>query len=189
MRTCSIVVAGIGVAVLLGCSVVLASDFSSYEGPNAVQVGTGGEKHVVDGVDFWSNGAPPRKFQLLGFITDSRMKSGVIGWFRMHGLESHIADEAKKAGGDAVILVDAEAVTKGYVTTTQANTTATANTTGAFDANTVGNTTMGSYGATTTARAQTNSNAYSTAVQREHSKYAVIKYLADTSTSTSAHPK
>jgi len=35
----------------------------------------GGTKVVVSGVDFWANGAPPRKFSILGFVT-SKIESG-----------------------------------------------------------------------------------------------------------------
>jgi hypothetical protein len=144
-------------------TVAIADDFIAYEGKNAIQEGNGGEKKTVDGIDFWSNGAPPRKFKLLGFINDTRLKSGLIGKIRMSGLESSIAKEAKKAGGDAVILVDANAETTGYighsVTTAQASAT--------------------SYGNTATAQGQGSTTSAAVAVQKEHSRYAVVKYLAD----------
>jgi hypothetical protein len=140
-----------------------AGDFVSYEGKDSVQEGTGGEKKVVDGVDFWSNGAPPRKFKLLGFVTDSRLKSGLIGKMRMSGLESSIAREAKKAGGDAVILSGSESETKSYVGQTQ----------------TTGRATATSYGNTTNAWGRSNSTSQAAAVQTQHTRYAVVKYLAD----------
>ena len=49
-----------------GISTVAAQEFLPYEGKNAVQEGDGGTKKVVDGVDFWADGAPPRPFKLLG---------------------------------------------------------------------------------------------------------------------------
>ena len=170
-----------GALLLLGSAIVSASDFVSYEGKDAIQEGTGGEKKIVDGVDFWSNGAPPRKFKIIGYVTDSRLKSGLIGMIRMSGLDSSIAKEAKKAGGDAVILTNLEAVTKGFISNTQTNTTTTANTSGNINANTYGNTTTGTFGATTTGSGQSNSNTFAAPVQQQHTKYAVIKYLADDS--------
>ncbi|HEX4050587.1 MAG TPA: hypothetical protein VHY19_06910 [Steroidobacteraceae bacterium] len=169
----------VGAAALLVCSITLASDFVSYEGNNTIQVGTGGEKHVVDGIDFWANGAPPRKFKLLGFINDSRHKSGLLGMVRMAGLEPHIAKEAREAGGDAVILTDAETVNHGFISSTQANTVATANTSGNINMNTYGGNTVGTFGATTTAASQTNSTTFGHAIQTQQSRYAVIKYMSD----------
>jgi hypothetical protein len=166
-------------SLLLGLSLAHASDFVAYEGKDAIQEGKGGEKKTVDGIDFWSNGAPPRKFKIIGFVTDSRLKSGLIGMIRMSGLDSSIAKEAKKAGGDAVVLTNAESVTKAYVSNTQANTTTTANTTGNFNATTNGNSTTGTFGATTTAHDQSNSTTFAAPIEQQHSKYAVIKYLAD----------
>jgi hypothetical protein len=42
-----------------------------YEGPDAVQTGTGGAKITKNGVDFWTNGTPPRRYQIFGFLTDT----------------------------------------------------------------------------------------------------------------------
>ena len=145
----------------LGSGAAIADDFVAYEGKNTVQEGNGGEKKTVDGIDFWSNGAPPRKFKLLGFINDTRLKSGLIGKWRMSGLESSIAKEAKRAGGDAVILVDANAETTGYIG--HSDTSAQASAT--------------SYGNTATAQGQGWTNTATVAVQKEHSRYAVVKYL------------
>lgn len=140
-----------------------AAEFVAYEGKDAIQEGDGGAKKTVDEIDFWSDGAPPRTFKLIGFITDSRMKSGLIGKMRMSGLESSIAKEAKKAGGDAVILMSAETETKGYVGQTQSNAYGNATTTG-------NTTNMWGHG---------NANTQMAAVQSQHSRYAVIKYIDD----------
>jgi hypothetical protein len=145
----------------LGPVAAVADDFVAYEGKNAVQEGNGGEKKTVDGIDFWSNGAPPRKFKLLGFINDTRLKSGLLGKIRMSGLESSIAKEAKKAGGDAVILVDANAETTGQIG--HSNTSAQASAT--------------NYSNTATAQGHSWTNSATVAVQKEHSRYAVVKYL------------
>jgi hypothetical protein len=61
---------------------------------------------------FLVHGAPPRKFKVIGFITDSRFKSGLIGMMRMSGLDSSIAKETRRAGGDAVIIKNSEVETK-----------------------------------------------------------------------------
>ena len=150
------------IAVLLACCLpTFAGEFIAYEGTDAIQEGTGGAKKTVDGIDFWSDGAPPRKFKLLGYISDTRLKTGLVGMIKMKNLEGSIAKQAKAVGGDAVILVSVEAETKGFI--------GNANTTLNGTARTSGNTThvQGSaYGTTTAA-----------AVQKQHTRYAVVKYV------------
>jgi hypothetical protein len=99
----------IGVAALCavsanGSAAHASPEFLTYEGRDAVQEGQGGERKTVDGIDFWMRGDPPRRFQILGSLTDRRHQSGLIGMARMASLDSDIAKAAKGAGGDAVIL-------------------------------------------------------------------------------------
>jgi hypothetical protein len=178
----------LGASLFLGCSIVAASDFVSYEGKDAIQEGTGGEKKIVDGIDFWSNGAPPRKFKVIGYVTDSRLKSGLIGMMRMSGLNSSIAKEAKKAGGDAVILTNSEVETKFASHETATNSTGTASTSGNMNATTSGDTTTGTFGATTNATGHSTTSSYDLHVEQQHTKYAVIKYLADDSSTANNAP-
>ena len=99
-------------AVLLAATVPLparaAPKFLAYEGKNAIHDGQGGDKQTVDGVDFWSDGDPPHKFQVLGSLTDRRHQSGIYGAIRMSDLDKDIAKAARAAGGDAVILQSEE---------------------------------------------------------------------------------
>jgi hypothetical protein len=155
-------------------SSVLAGDFVAYEGKDAIQEGIGGEKKTVDGIDFWSNGAPPRRFQLLGYITDSRMKTGLIGMIRMSGLESSIAKQARDAGGDAVILAESGTETTGYVGQTH--------TTGQATATTNGSTYGNNYQSNTKVWGSSNGYSQTAAVKTQHSRYAVVKYLPDSDT-------
>jgi hypothetical protein len=94
-------------------ALALAQEFSAFEGKAKIYEGEGGTRKTVDGIDFWDNGAPPRKFQLIGFITDSRYESGWWGALAMDNLESDVAEVAKDAGGDAVIAVRSEAQSVG----------------------------------------------------------------------------
>ena len=84
---------------LTGCATV---DFHPYEGKNNLYEGNGGTKVVVDGVDFWANGTPPRKYTIIGMVV-SEVGSGV-------GDESLIRDavasEVKKRQGNAAIQVN-----------------------------------------------------------------------------------
>ncbi|MEI8299403.1 MAG: hypothetical protein WCH32_15455, partial [Pseudomonadota bacterium] len=156
-------------AALALAAPAFAQDFTAWEGKNAVQEGDGGTKKTVNGIDFWADGSPPRKFKLIGYIHDRRHKSGLVGMVRMSGLESDIAKVAKANGGDAVILVASGAETVGRVATGFANTHSTTN----ASANVYGNSAYG--------HANTNSNTFGTAVatdvQKQESKYAVIQYL------------
>jgi len=152
----------------------------AYEGKNALREGEGGTKKTVNGIDFWEDGAPPRQFKLLGYITDRRHKTGLVGMIRMSGLEGDIADVAKKNGGDAVILVKSEAETVGILSNSTGNASGTAITNGG----------------TTTAQATGRSSSYTTGVQKQQSKFAVVKYVeqkeskaSDTPATPAATPK
>jgi len=86
----------VATGLLAGCATV---DFQPYEGKTSVYEGTGGSKLVVDGIEFWSNGSPPRKFQVIGSVT-SEIGSG-------YGDESlilsSVAAEVKAKGGNSAI--------------------------------------------------------------------------------------
>lgn len=105
-------------AALLGASAANAgTHFLTYEGKDAIQEGRGGEKKVIDGIEFWMSGAPPHRFQVLGSVTDERHKSGLVGVIAMSGLDKAIAATAKRAGGDAVVLVEEHDDVTGTIST------------------------------------------------------------------------
>ncbi len=86
--------------------------FSTYEGPDAVQTGTGGAKISKEGVDFWTQGTPPRRFQVLGFLTDSRQDKRISGKaIGSKGLARRVTD----AGGDALIVINQDSRGAGVV--------------------------------------------------------------------------
>ncbi len=87
------------IAALSACATV---NFQPYEGKNAVQEGEGGTKVVTDGIDFWSNGAPPRRYIVIGVI-DSKIGEGLGD---MAILRTAVASEIKKQGGNAAIQLD-----------------------------------------------------------------------------------
>lgn len=111
--------------------------------------GHGGTRKVVDGVDVWTNGDPPRKFQLLGIIDDQR-PGGIIP---MAEMKHDIAKKAREHGGNAVIIISSSSQLAGYYTTTDVNTQ--------FHGSSAT-----SYGSSTTIP-----------MTRHISKYAVIKYV------------
>ena len=79
-------------------------EFLAYEGRNAIHEGQGGNKKTVEGVDFWSNGDPPRRYKVIGAISDRRYESGLYGMIRMSGMDYDVAKVTKEAHGDAVVL-------------------------------------------------------------------------------------
>jgi len=84
--------------LLCGCS---STKFTEYRGPAVVQ-GKGGTVRVVDGIDFWENGDPNRKFKILGVI-DDRRGDGLLLRLRR---DSDVAKVAHERGGDAIILIN-----------------------------------------------------------------------------------
>jgi hypothetical protein len=132
--------------IFTGCS---TTDFQSWEGRNSVIEGQGGTKKVVDGMDVWTNGDPPRQFRILGVIDDER--SG--GLIPMAKLKHDIVKKAREHGGNAGILLSSSSQLAGYYTASTAN------------AQFYGNSAVG-FGSTTTVP-----------FTRRASKFVVIKYL------------
>ena len=93
---------------------------------SGIYEGRGGASKNVNGVDIWLVGTPPRKFRIIGYITDSR-PGGAIPMARR---DADLEAEAKKSGGDGILLKaeqtdflgtystgNATAITSGNVTT------------------------------------------------------------------------
>ena len=113
--------------------------------------GNGGTMEIVDGIELWSSGDPPHRFEVLGYIEDNRRVSGLINQMRLKGLPGKLAKIAKENGGNAVVLIDSSKETIGYYS--QGNATAS------------GNTAWGS--------------ATAVPIEKRSSRYAVVKYLPD----------
>ena len=139
------------------------TQFLAYQGPNAVRQGQGGDMKTVDGVEFWLDGSPPHRFQVLGAVEDERLKTGIIGMIRMSSLEHDMARQARNVGGDAVILTDAHDDLKGVVGSSF----------GSAYGNAYGN------GQFATFNAWGSSTSYSRPVESRASRYVVVKYLPD----------
>jgi hypothetical protein len=135
----------------LGLASCASTTFQSYEGASVTQ-GSGGTRTNVQGIDFWENGAPPRKFRVIGIIDDNR-PGGIIP---MRALKSDVAAKAKAAGADAVVLIDNASQITGFVGNAQSFTTVNA-----FNPN----------------LATTNTFGSTTPVRRNSAKFAAITYL------------
>ena len=81
---------------LVGCA---TTDYRSYEGGANQYEGTGGTRITTDGVDFWSNGTPPRKFVMLGIVTS---EIGA-GYGDEYMIRSAVASKVKQVGGHAAV--------------------------------------------------------------------------------------
>jgi hypothetical protein len=76
-------------------------DFAAYEGPPRIEQGEGGTKITKNGIDYWTTGTPPRRYQIIGFVQDRRDEFSDGG----QAIGSpKIAKKVKAAGGDAVII-------------------------------------------------------------------------------------
>ncbi len=136
------------VAPLL-CVSCTSTDFQSWEGRNSVVEGHGGTRKVVDGMDVWTHGDPPRRFKVLGIIEDER-PGGLIP---MAQLKHDIVQKARENGGNAVIFVSSASQLAGYYTASSASAYGYGNSATAF-------------GSSTTVP-----------ITRRSSTYVVIKYL------------
>ena len=105
-----------GVICMTSCS----TKYYEYSG-DAVILGNGGASKKVDGIDIWVDGTPPRKFQIIGFIEDSRPGRGPA----MAARNRALASKAKEHGGDAVLLRDVEKENLGAFNTGSAIATST----------------------------------------------------------------
>jgi hypothetical protein len=132
--------------VLAGCA---STEYKAYEGKGNVIEGTGGTKVVVDGMEIWDNGNPPRKFKVLGIIEDQR-PGGILPMAQLRG---DMVRKAKEAGGDAIIQLNSDSQIAGFYTTGSATATGYGNTATAYGSST------------------------SMPVRRNMAKFAVIKYL------------
>src|SRR6266446_2740361 len=99
-------------AITVLCVGCTSTDFQSWEGRNSVVEGHGGTRKVVDGMDIWTYGDPPRRFKVLGIIQDER-PGGIIPMAR---LKHDIVEKARQNGGNAVILVSSASQLAGYYT-------------------------------------------------------------------------
>jgi hypothetical protein len=91
--------AGLSVSALsafLFSASAMAQDFLAYQGNNSIVRGQGGTMKTVNGIDLWMTGTPPRRFQVLGSLTDERHKTGIWGMISMGNLERDISQAAKK---------------------------------------------------------------------------------------------
>lgn len=146
MKTLLAVLAVLVLSLAAGCA---TTEYKPYQAKDNVFEGKGGTKVVVDGMELWDNGDPPRKFKVLGVIDDQR-PGGIIP---MSQLRSDMVKKAREAGGDAVVQLGNQSQIAGYYTS--------------------GSASAYSYGSSATAYGSSTTMP----VRRNVAKFAVIKYL------------
>jgi hypothetical protein len=137
---------------LSGC----VTEYYPYQGGGPM-IGQGGASKRIDGIDIWQIGAPPRKFQIVGYIEDSRPG----GPPSMAQRDPKLAAIAKQQGGDGVLIQSDAALYMGSITTGNAFTTAN----GSF------------YGNGFNGSALTTGTLVSAPMIRREGRFFVIKYL------------
>ena len=100
------------VLAIIGLSACADTEVYNYSGSQIYQ-GTGGASRNVDGVELWVNGTPPRRYRIIGYITDQRLG----GPLAMAGRNRGMASAARKAGGDAILLMGEQTNGMGSYTT------------------------------------------------------------------------
>ena len=102
----------VGLICFAASAAYAGTQVATYDGPDAIQTGTGGTKLVKDGVDYWTTGTPPRSYKVLGIITDSRQDKVLSG----HAIgSSGIAKKVREMGGNGVIILDQNSRKAGIV--------------------------------------------------------------------------
>jgi tetratricopeptide (TPR) repeat protein len=87
---------------------VSSTSFQKWDGPNEF-TGDGGSYITKDGIDIYTLGEPNKKFSIIGTINHNMIADGtVIALFGDSWAYSNLAKEAKKQGGDAVILLNSK---------------------------------------------------------------------------------
>lgn len=99
--------------VCMALSACVSTKFMPYEAANNVFEGKGGTREVVDGIDMWNYGEPPRKYRVIGIIEDSRYAGPV----NMAMRSGDLARKAKESGGQGIIRISEGSQITGASTT------------------------------------------------------------------------
>jgi hypothetical protein len=89
-------------SVLFSAPALAKVTFSTYEAADPVITGKGGAKTTDKGIDWWTEGSPPKRYRIIGILTDDRGDGRLSG--NAVGSKS-IAKKVREVGGDAVVLL------------------------------------------------------------------------------------
>jgi len=165
--------------LLLGLSACSTTTFMHTTG-TGVQRGSGGAFRMVDGIEFYQEGAPNRPYQVIGVITDSRP----VGPWTMGPRADTVAKLALQNGGEAVVQQSDIREFVGYSTSNNANYSQYQNSN--WNRNSGGYNQRGQYGnrsgnwgngnANTYTYGNANGNSTTTALYTAHSRFLVIRF-------------
>jgi hypothetical protein len=131
--------------------------------------GQWGTRKVVDGVDIWTMGAPPRKYRVLGVINDTRGAGPVP----MAGYYRGIAAKVKQYGGNAAIEVGSSRQYLGTASFANATTT----TTGGYSGTGYNYGNFSTVNGTVNATSNTLASGTSVPLFKHHGQFLVVRYL------------
>lgn len=131
-----------------------------YVGSNEQQGKGIAAKRVINGIDVWSDGTPPRKYELIGLVDDNR--SG----FLRDAILQDVTKKAKRMGGQGILEY------QGYAATTSAGVAAASGASGSIGGSSA-------YGVEATAGAAYGGAAAGalSAAGNGQSRWWVIRYL------------
>jgi hypothetical protein len=105
------------ISLMISCLLSVScktTEVALYEGGDRIITGTGGTKQVIQGIDVWDYGTPPRAYKILAVISDERFASGLVGKALMDEMYTDLATKAIEHGGDAIIVQTSDTETTGF---------------------------------------------------------------------------
>jgi hypothetical protein len=85
---------------MAGCA---STNYQAYEGrTDQIIEGQGGTKEIVNGIELWDNGNPPRRYKVIGVATVEDFDN-VFGQQR---IRTAMANQVRQAGGNAAVMLD-----------------------------------------------------------------------------------
>jgi hypothetical protein len=148
------------------------TQYYTYSGTN-VRSGTGGASQSIDGIDFWVEGAPAGKFQIVGIIIDNRRGS----LLQMALRNGAIAALAKQHGGNAVMLARDDSQVTGTLSSASSFTNGSSTTTEQATVTPYPSYVSATGSSLTTGSAMTTGTGFTTVLTHRIAKYYVIRYL------------
>ena len=100
------------IVLAAGGPALAGTQFVPHDDGQTIRIGEGGTSISRGGVDFWTGGAPARRYRVVGMLTDNRSVGTGVG--SAVG-SSRLARRARAAGGDGLILFDQQRHDDGFV--------------------------------------------------------------------------
>ena len=92
-------------ALVLSWPVMGAQVYATYEGTASIQIGSGGTKVTANGIDYWTTGTPPRRYQVLEISTDARKDRLADGTFSAASLSQSVHGKRAEMRSSSMTLI------------------------------------------------------------------------------------